>query len=163
MAKVVKDTAERGLYKDKIHTALYRNTNIRNLLLGDTTGERASVVAKEFRNHVKSHLFVDDTIKETGSYIYYDIVMPEMHNNIKTCQISLFAICHRDILDDYVIDGYYGNRADILSQFIEEALINDDEVNLDFGIGPLNLISVYPYNSRTMYGVNMIFEVPNFR
>ena len=75
----------------------------------------------------------------------------------------VYAICHRDILDDYVLEGYHGNRADILSQLIEEVLINNEEVNKEFGIGPLNLSSVYIYNSRQMYGTQMTFEVPNFR
>lgn len=163
MAKVKKDTLERGDYKEKIHSALYKSENVRELLLGDTNGKKPTQIMREFKDHVKSHLFVDGTILDTGSYIYYDVVMPDLHTNTKKCQVTLFAICHRDILDDYTKDGYKGNRADILSEFIEEALINNPDVNRDFGIGPLNLISVYPYNARELYGVNMIFEVPNFR
>ena len=163
MAKVKKDTLERGEYKEKIHSALYKSDNVRELLLGDTNGKKPTQIMMEFKDHVKSHLFVDGTILNTGSYIYYDVVMPELHTNTKVCQVTLFAICHRDILDDYTKDGYKGNRADILSEFIEEILINNSDVNREFGIGPFNLISVIPYNAREFYGVNMIFEVPNFR
>ena len=162
MAKVKKDTAERGLFKENIHAALYKSSGIRELLLGDLSGKKPSEIMKEFREHVKSHLFIDDTIMETASFIYYDVIMPRLSSNTKTCQVTLYAICHRDILDDYAKEGYHGNRADVLSQMIEDALINS-EVNKDFGIGPMNLVSVYPYNSRQMYGVQMIFEVPNFR
>jgi hypothetical protein len=162
MAKVKKDTAERGLFKENIHAALYKSSGIRELLLGDLSGKKTSEIMKEFREHVKSHLFIDDTIMETASFIYYDVIMPRLSSNTKTCQVTLYAICHRDILDDYAKEGYHGNRADVLSQMIEDALINS-EVNKDFGIGPMNLVSVYPYNSRQMYGVQMIFEVPNFR
>lgn len=163
MAKVKKDTVERGVFKERVHAALYQSADIRNLLLGDTAWKPASVVMKEFKDHVKSHLFIDDTIEATESFIFYDVIMPRLHTNTKQCQIMVYAICHRDILDDYVLEGYHGNRADILSQLIEEALINNEEVNKEFGIGPLNLSSVYIYNSRQMYGTQMTFEVPSFR
>lgn len=163
MAKVKKDTAERGTFKENIHAALYKSADIKELLLGDLAGKKTSQIMKEFREHVKSHLFVDDTIEATGSFIYYDVIMPSLRTNTKYCQVTLYAICHRDILDDYAKEGYHGNRADILSQMIEDVLINKGEVNKAFGIGPMNLISVYPYNSRQMYGVQMTFEVPNFR
>lgn len=163
MAKVKKDTAERGIFKENIHAALYKSADIKELLLGDLAGEKTSQIMKEFRDHVKSHLFIDDTIEATGSFIYYDVIMPSLRTNTKTCQVTLYAICHRDILDDYSKEGYHGNRADILSQMIEDVLINNEEVNKEFGIGPMNLVSVYPYNSRQMYGVQMTFEVPNFR
>ena len=162
MAKVKKNTAERGIYKELVHAALYRNSDVCNLLLGDITGKPASVVLKEFKDHVKSHLFIDDTIEAAESFIYYDVIMPLIRTNTKQCQIMVYAICHRDILDDYVLEGYHGNRADILSQLVEEALINE-EINKEFGIGPLNLTAVYIYNSQQMYGTQMIFEVPSFR
>lgn len=163
MAKVKKDTAERGIFKENIHAALYKSKDIKELLLGDLTGKKPSAIMKEFREHVKSHLFIDDTIEETASFIYYDVVMPSLRQNTKICQVTLYAICHRDLLDDYPDSDYHGNRADVLSQMIETVLINDEDVNRQFGVGPLNLISVYPYNSRQMYGVQMTFEVPNFR
>ena len=50
----------------------------------------------------------------------------------------MFAICHRDILEDYSKEGYFGDRADILSQMIEDSLINDEEVANSFGIGKLS-------------------------
>lgn len=163
MAKVKKDTAERGLFKELIHSALYKSKDIRELLLGDTSGMKTSEVLKEFQEHVKSHLFIDDTIEDTASFIYYDVIMPDLRSNIKSCQITLYAICHRDILDGYSKEGYHGNRADILSQFVEDALINDEELCQKFGIGQLRLASVYIYNAREMYGTQMLFEVPNFR
>lgn len=157
-----KDTAERGKFKQEIHAALYKNDDIRELLLKDTTGMNSSDVRKLFKNHVKSHLFIDDTIEATDSFIYYDVRMPSLGSNIKRCEIILYAICHRDILDDYIKDGYYGNRADVLSQMIEDCLINDDISN-NFGIGKLTLDSVDIYNSKRFYGCIMYFSVPNFR
>lgn len=158
-----KNTEERGKFKQEITSALYKSEDIRNLLLGDTSGMSTSDKQKLFRKHVKSHLFIDDTIEETDSYIFYDVRLPDLAAQIKDCQVILYAICHRDILDNYVKDGYFGNRADILSQMIEDCLINDEEVANNFGIGKLSLDSVDIYNATRFYGVIMIFNVPNFR
>ena len=163
MSKKKKDTSERGKFKQEIHTALYKSDEIKELLLGDTSGMSISEKQDLFRKHVKSHLFIDDTIKETESFIFYDVRLPNLAENIKNCQVALYAICHRDILDDYTKEGYYGNRADILSQMIEDCLINDEEVVNSFGIGKLSLDSVDIYNSIRFYGCIMIFNVPNFR
>ncbi len=163
MAMRKKTTAERGKFKQEITSALYKSADIRDLLLGDTSGMSASDKQKLFRKHVKSHLFIDDTIEETDSYIFYDVRLPDLAAQIKDCQVILYAICHRDILDDYVKEGYFGNRADILSQMIEDCLINDEEVANSFGIGKLSLDSVDLYNATRFYGVVMIFNVPDFR
>lgn len=158
-----KSTGERGRFKQEIHAALYKSKDIRELLLGDISTQSASKVKAGFRDHVKSHLFIDDTIKETSSFIYYDVRMPYLHSTTKECQIVLYAICHRDILDDYEKEGYFGNRADILSQMIEDCLINDKDVANSFGIGELSLDSVDIYNATRFYGCIMTFNVPNFR
>lgn len=158
-----KSTAERGKFKQEITSALYKSADIRDLLLGDTSGMSTSDKQKLFRKHVKSHLFIDDTIEETDSFIFYDVRLPDLAAQIKDCQVVLYAICHRDILDDYVKEGYFGNRADILSQMIEDCLINDEEVANSFGIGKLSLDSVDLYNATRFYGVVMIFNVPDFR
>lgn len=158
-----KSTAERGKFKQEITSALYKSADIRDLLLGDTSSMSTSDKQKSFKKHVKSHLFIDDTIEETDSFIFYDVRLPDLAENIKDCQVVLYAICHRDILDNYVKDGYFGNRADILSQMIEDCLINDEEVANSFGIGKLSLDSVDLYNAKRFYGVVMIFNVPDFR
>lgn len=158
-----KTTAERGKFKQEITSALYKSADIRDLLLGDTSGMSTSDKQKSFRKHVKSHLFINDTIEETDSFIFYDVRLPDLAAQIKDCQVVLYAICHRDILDDYVKEGYFGNRADILSQMIEDCLINDEEVANSFGIGKLSLDSVDLYNATRFYGVVMIFNVPDFR
>lgn len=158
-----KTTAERGKFKEEISSALYKSSNIRELLLGDTSGMSASEVRARFKEHVKSHLFIDDTIEEATSFIFYDVIFPRLHTNVKDCCVVMYLICHRDILDDYVKENYYGNRADILTQMVEDALINDDEVAKSFGIGRLTLDSVDIYNSRRFYGCMMTFTVPDFR
>lgn len=158
-----KTTAERGKFKKEIHAALYKNENLRELILGDTSSMSSKELRTAFKEHVKSHLFIDDTIEETTTYIFYDIAFPFLHTNTKTCQIVMYAICHRDILEDYSKEGYYGDRADILAQMIEDSLINDEEVANSFGIGKLVLDSVSIYNANKFYGSILTFEVPSFR
>lgn len=159
----LKTTAERGRFKEQIHSALYKNADIKELLIGDTSGMKTTQIQSEFKKYVKSHLFIDDTIEETKTFIFYDVRFPNIHSNIKTCQVVMYLICHRDILEDYAKEGYFGNRADILSQMIEDTLLNDKETSNSFGIGELTLDSIDFYNSERFYGCTMTFSVPNFR
>lgn len=158
-----KSTAERGRFKEEIHAALYKSDDIKELLLGDTSKMSATKIQSEFKKHVKSHLLIDDTIEETDSFIFYDVQMPSLEPQIKSCRVLMYAICHKEILDDYYNENYYGNRADVLSQMIEDVLINDEEVANSFGIGKISLDSVDIYNSTRFYGCIMIFNVPTFR
>lgn len=163
MAKKRLTTKELGIYKNEITTALYKNENIREILLGDTSKMAQREIMEEFKKHVKSHLFIDETVIDADSFIYYDVIAPNLQNNIKQCKVIIYAICHRDIIDDgYVKDGYYGNRADIIEQMIEEALLDEDVVN-NFGIGELKLDSIGIYNATRFYGRIMEYIVPNFR
>lgn len=162
--RVDSTTSELGKYKENISTALYRNEDIKRLLLGTTDNTNKHHLLDAFKEHVKSHLFIDDTITETDCFIFYDIVCPYMKSNIKSCQIIMYAICHRDILDNYVApENYYGNRADVLTQMIENALINDKSISNKFGIGELMLDRIDIYNSKRFYGHILTFSVPTFR
>lgn len=158
-----KTTAERGKFKSEISGALYKNKDIRELILGDTSGLSAAQIRSAFKEHVKSHLFIDDTITDAESFIFYDVRFPFMRTQTKTCQVVMYVMCHRDILETYSKEGYYGDRADILAQMVEDTLINDEEVVNSFGIGALSLDSIDIYNSSRFYGCIMYFSVPNFR
>lgn len=158
-----KTTAERGKFKEEISTALYKSDDLRDILLGDTSGMSAAEIRKEFKKHVMSHLFIDDTIEETDSFIFYDVMFPSLNPQIKDCRVIMYIICHRDILDNYSKEGYYGNRADIITQMVEDVLINDKDVARSFGIGEIALDSVELYNSMRMYGCILTFNVPTFR
>ena len=155
--------SERGKFKIEITSALYKNKDIREMICGDTTGKSTSEIAKEFKNYVKSHLFIDDTITETKTYIFYDVIFTSLHTQTKECNVIMYLICHRDILDDYAKEGYYGNRTDALSQMVVDSLINDKETANSFGIGELTLDSVDVYNSQRMYGCELRFSVPSFK
>lgn len=160
-----KSTFERGTFKNKINNALYSSEDIRKLLIGNTEGMTAKEMRTAFKKYVKSHLFIDETITDTKTYIFYDVRMPHIYATTKDCKVHMFVLSHRDILEvdcDFV--GYYGNRVDILSEMIEDCLLNNEKVAKDFGIGDLQLESVDIFNnSKRFYGLQMIFDVPNFR
>lgn len=158
-----KTTVERGKFKKEIHAALFKNSDLKELLLGDTTGMSAAKVRDEFKAHVKSHLFIDDTMTEQESFIFYDVRMPSLKSQVKSCNIIMYLISHREILEDYSKEGYYGDRSDIMAQMVEDSLINNEDTALSFGIGRLNLDSIEIYNSTRYYGCMLSFSVPNFR
>ena len=156
-------TAERGKFKAQIHSALYKNPDIIDLLIGDTSGMKASAIQSEFKKYVKSHLFIEETVEEAKSFIFYDVEVPYIHTNTKTMRIVLYVISHRKIIEDYHKEGYYGNTADILSQMVEDTLLNNEETANSFGIGKLELDSIGIYSSERFTGCRMIFSVPDFR
>jgi len=155
--------SERGKFKEEIHKALFQNNDIRELLLGNTDETDNLKLQKQFKKYVKSHLFVDGTIQDTGTFIFYDVIFPYLRANTKECRVMTYILTHRDVLENYVKEGYYGNRVDILSQMVEDTLINNESVANSFGIGRLSLDSVNIYNSNKFYGSILVFGVPNFR
>lgn len=154
---------DKGLFKEEIHSALYKNKDIVELLLGDTDGMSKKEIQDAFKEHVKSHLFIEDTIKETATFIFYDVIFPRLDPNVKDCKILLYAITHRDLLDNYSKEGYHGNRTDILSEMITNTLVGDKETANKFGIGELSLDTVEIYNATRFYGTVLVMSVPNFR
>ena len=158
-----KKTCERGEFKRLITSALFKNAALKDLLIGDLDGMSKEQIMTKFQKHVKSHLFIDDTITDTSTYIFYDITFPYIHENVKTCNIVMYAICHRDILEDYFSEEFFGNRADILAQLVEDTILNDDDLVYKFGIGKLQLFNSMIYNSADFYGHILTFTVPNFR
>ena len=158
-----KEIFELGKFKSKIHTALYKSDDIKELLLGDVSKKNPTELRKLFKEHVKSHLFVDEVITGTDSFIFYDVTLPYLKETTKTCQVQLYAVCHRDILDNFSKEGFYGNRADILSEMVEKTLLCNEEVSKSFGIGNIELNHIGVYNGKNLYGRVLQFSVPNFR
>ena len=153
---------ELGSYKIRILNALLKSDNIKDLILGDTSDLKPKEIINEFKEHVNSHLFIDDTIKDTSTYVFFDVILPRMRPQVKNVQVLMYAICHRDILENYSKEEYYGNRADILAEMIEETLL-DESIVKEFGIGDLELDNVDIYNTTTFYGRVLAFSVNNFR
>lgn len=158
-----KTLSERRKYKQIIHKALFKNEELRSVLIDGLEGKNLSVQMDQFKKRCKSHMFVDDTELEAGTYIYYDIQFPILNSQIKTCELILYVICNRKIISDPGIDGYSGDRIDHLAELIEETLINDDAIVNQFGIGALKIESIKIYNGNKFYGLCFDFKVPNFR
>lgn len=155
-------TKDRGKLKSIINGVLFQSPDIKEMLLGDVAGRTTEDLAMDFRKYVKSHLFVDGILSDTKTYIFFDVVCPEIHAHTKELTIVMYAVCHRDILDTCICDGYYGNRVDILSQMIEDAMLDEKNIN-KFGIGELALGSVDILNMKDYYGLSLPFTVSNFR
>ena len=88
-----KEIFELGKFKSKIHAALYKSDDIKELLLGDVSGKSTTEMRKLFKEHVKSHLFVDEVITETDSFIFYDVTLPSFGETTKMCQVQLYERC----------------------------------------------------------------------
>ena len=155
-----KTTIELGKFKTRINNALLKDENIQEILTGTTGNSREQF--EKTKKQIHSHLFIDDTIKDTGTYIFYEVFMPELRSQIKNIRVVMYAICHRDILENYSKEGFWGNRTDILAEMIEDAMLNPSVLR-EFGIGELVLGNIDIYNSTEFYGRILVFTVPNFR
>ena len=158
-----KTLAERGLFKEKVHSALYKNKNIRDMIFDGVAPSSAKESVTRFKEHVKSHLFFEDAITDAGTYIFYDVAFPKIHTTTKDCSLVMYLMAHRDIQENYYLDGYHGNRIDILAELVEDVLLNDQNTARSFGIGEIHLDEVKIYNATRFYGCVMKFSVPDFR
>ena len=155
-----KTAKQRGEYKSLIQQALFSNNDLVEFITGNDDTAPLSAIDKAhlLSKNVKSHLFIDGTLSDIGMYIFFDLITRNVSAQIKDCTIVLYAICHRDALDEHHKDGYSGNSADILSTLIEETLCG----NSDLGIGKISLDSTEIYNAQDYYGCIMTFKVPDF-
>lgn len=152
---------QKGEYKSKIAMSLYGNLDLKKVLLDDYTINDKTNCAKDFKNYVKSHLFVDGTVYEPKSYIFYDVIIPDFRAQTKTINIIFYVVCHRDILDNSPqIEGVSGNRADVLAMLVDDALAKNGK---DFGIGLLNLEEALIYNGKDYYGTQLTYTAVDFR
>lgn len=159
-----KSISQIGKYKQNIHSALFKNKSLLNMIVQNADDMNMSKKMTEFQKYVQSHLFVDNTIEKENDYIFYDVRTSNMRPQIKTCTILMYIITPRDQIDvTPYIEGYYGNRVDILAQMVEDALINDKETVQEFGIGDLALEDVDIYNATRFYGRILTFKVKDFR
>ena len=158
----MKSIKERGIFKENIKNMLFSFADVMKVLFVNFDNMTVRQKREEFLKYVKSHLFIDDTLTEKGTYIFFDVVIPNLAAQTKECKVIIYLVCHRELLDDFQMEGYYGNRADVLSQAVEAALLNEENAE-QFGIGDLTLEYVDIYNSNNYYGVIMSFGAKCFR
>lgn len=158
MSTIIK---ELGTFKDLINPILYSSQNIREIILGNSPLSESEQL-HGLSHRIFSHLYTDDVMLEAATYIFYDVVIPRVGNTVKTCKLIVYCICHKDIINNFTKQGYYGNRADALAQMVEE-VFTDPEIIRQYGIGKLNLTNIDIYrDQRKMYGRILTFEVPTF-
>ena len=153
---------ERGLFKQRIKNIFFSSNDVMRILVDDYEKLTDKQKKEAFSDSVKSHLFIDNTLTEKGTYIFFDVVIPNFRTQTKECKIVMYLICHRDLLDGFNFKDYSGNRTDILAQVVEECLLNPKNKK-QFGIGNLLLSAVDIYNSNNYYGIQMIFDAECFR
>ena len=154
---------QKGEYKSKIFTSLYKSRYLLRVLLNDYSIDEHTNCAKDFKEHVKSHLFVDGTVYDCASYVFFDVVIPNMRSQTKTLQIIMYVVCHRDILDEPTqIEGVSGNKADVMAMLVDDALSNK-EVRKEFGIGDLTLEESIVYSGKDYYGTQLIYTAVDFK
>ena len=71
----MRQTKIRGLYKQKIKSMFYKSDNLLNLLIGDCSELSNTEKFKKFNENVKTHLFIDDTLTEKETLIFFDMVV----------------------------------------------------------------------------------------
>ncbi len=160
---------ELGKYKDYLYSIFTGNDKICGLLLGKNYQINFDNIDLELKKYILPHLYIESTVTETQSYIFFEIHMPRASPSIKTMKIEIQALCHKNIAEYHnKPKGYYGLRYDILSQYIEELMCPKDKQLIiqrikQFGIGRFELISVDLFMSNNFVGHNLTFTVPAFR
>lgn len=166
VAKKFSAGATSSEFKQGISEALFTSEDIRALLLEDTDATLDSpldIQKGAFDSRVSQHLYIDNVIEKSGSYIFFEVVFPMIRNNTKNCEVVMYIMCNIEIIDTYTNDKYFGNRIDSLLQMIEDTLINDKSNAQNFGIGNLSLDSAKPFMNKRMYGRTLRFIVSDFR
>ena len=160
---------ELGDYKNRLRSILVNDDKICRLLLGDSYEDSDYDLDKELDKYIIPHTYVPNTILEAKSFILYETYIPKLSGQIKTMQIVIQAICHKDIVTyDDKPKGYPGLRYDVLAQFIEELLCPEDKHDQNiiikkFGIGSLELKGVDVFLTDKFIGRTLTFSVPDFR
>jgi len=167
MARKDKTLLERGIFKQTISSSLFKNQDLLHVICDGNIPESQKEKIEIFKDQVKSHIFIDDTVDEQKTFIFYDVDIQEEYGSdtIKNCTVTMYAITHKDMIDNYNVkenSKYVGNRIDILLEIINDILINDKDIANKFGIGELRLASTEVVNLSRFYGSIIKFKVPNF-
>lgn len=152
--------SELGTFKNLVNPILYSSKDIQNILIGNSDKSQNETI-KELKKHIFSHLYIDDVIDETGTYVFYDTSIPVIGNTAKVCKLIVYCLCHKDIIDTFTQNGYFGNRIDALCQMVEESFSNPTIIR-KYGIGQLQLCNVSIFKNNKLYGKILEFEIPAF-
>lgn len=154
---------ELGKYKLTFLSLLKNSDTICKLILGQDYEDADYDLDTELEKYLIPHLYVPETIKETQSYVLFDVGMYRGGSTIKTMRLTVQAFCHKMIIPyKEKPKGYYGYRYDVLAQCIEELLFNNDN-GRKFGIGIPELVSVNSFLLNDYVGHVLTFDIKEFR
>ncbi len=158
-------TKELGHFKSLINPILYSSEEIRQVLLGSDYRDQydsETAVAKELKKHIKSHLYIDETITDMTTYIMYDVFATDYKGAMKSLVLNVYVFCHKDIIDTCTLTGREGNRIDMLCELVEEEILSPEHIR-QFGVGKLKLSNIGHFgNQKYFVGKTLTFTVPNF-
>ena len=154
---------EIGKYKETLQSLLKNDDKVCRLLLGDNYENEDYDLDEELEKYLLPHLYVPGTINEKRSYVLFEASMPKAGHSIKTMRVTVQAICHKDIIKYKKPKGYFGYRYDVLSQYIEELLCEDEDNGRKFGIGIPLSGNVGDFLTNDYIGHVITFEMKDFR
>ncbi len=148
-----------GSCKQQLISAFINNDDICELLF-DKKPYTETDAEKLMYKQVFPYLYIDDVQTESTTYLCIEVDIPrQASNTIKELEINVWAYCHKNIMK-YAKKGYYGTRADILSDMVEKQIRD----SYDFGIGKPELKSVtYFFPGNKYYGRQLVYRVPDFK
>ena len=71
----MKSIKERGLFKQNIKNMLFASDDVMRVIVDDYENLTAKQKREIFLGRVKSHLFIDDTLPDKGTYIFFDVIV----------------------------------------------------------------------------------------
>ena len=171
METVLKDL---GKYKSNILTSLLNSDDIKDIITDGKYDEEEWYGINDDDNgilykQIFPALYIDETQTEVKSYICFDTECPRIPTGTtKNVKIIVWCLCHKQHMR-YNKKGYWGNRADILADAVEQTLREFEKNNIKkgkgkYGIGSLQLesVTIRSSDNKKYYGRQLVFNAPDF-
>ena len=147
-----------GLYKRRLAEAFLGSEAICRALMDSRYSQEAA--SSLMYAQIFPWLSLDEEETAVLPFLLFDVDVKEGYSStVKQLCITVEACCHKDCMD-YALEGFAGNRADILADLAERAIRGCES----FGIGCLHLdSSTHKAYHGKYYGRQIVFSVPDFR
>lgn len=160
---------ELGDYKNRLHSIFVNDDEICRLLLGEDYENADYDLDNELDKYIIPHLYVNETITETKSYILYETNLLNVGSSIKEMGVIIQVVCHKNIVKyPEKPQNYPGLRYDVLAEYIEELLCptssqDKERVIKKFGIGSFEMRPPELFLTDKYIGRILTFTTPDFR
>lgn len=153
---ILYDTAS---YKTELLSTLTGSADICELLLNSST-YTADDVNNLMYTQVFPYLYSDESQTDVLPYLCIEVdITKAPTNTVKDMQLTIWAYCHKDDMK-YSKEGYFGTKADILSDMVERSLRESNKS----GIETLKLQSVTNLSpNEKYYGKQLIYTIPHLK